>query len=105
MVDKKQWFKEFYQIKDGCQCDGFYASKRRAKVILEEVSEPKYKMYEAVVIAIEPLEEFEIKGVRNCLKYVDFLKFNDIEMQAYNDKLKAADAYDINAIPKEIANV
>lgn len=63
MVDKKQWFKEFYQIKDGCQWDGFYASKRRAKVILEEVSEPKYKMYEAVVIAIEPLEEFEIKGV------------------------------------------
>ena len=60
MVDKKQWFKEFYQIKDGCQWDGFYASKRRAKVILEEVSEPKYKMYEAVVIAIEPLEEFGI---------------------------------------------
>ena len=43
MVDKKQWFKEFHQIKDGCQWDGFYASKRRAKVILEEVSDPKYK--------------------------------------------------------------
>ena len=63
MVDKKRWFKEFYQIKDGCQSDGFYASKRKAKVILEEVSEPKRKMYETVVIAIEPLEEFAIKGV------------------------------------------
>lgn len=62
-MDKKQWFKEFYQIKDGCQRDGFYASKRRAKVILEEVSEPKRKMYEAVVIAIIPLEEFRIQGV------------------------------------------
>ena len=40
-----------------------------------------------------------------CLKYVDFLKFNDMEMQVYNDKLKAADAYDINTIPKEITNV
>ena len=28
-----------------------------------------------------------------------------MEMQAYNDKLKAADAYDINTIPKEITNV
>lgn len=63
MVDKKQWFKEFYQIKDGCQGDGFYASKRQAKVILEEVSEPKRKMYEAVVIAIIPLEEFKIQCV------------------------------------------
>ena len=63
MVDKKQWFKEFYQIKDGCQGDGFYASKRQTKVILEEVSEPKRKMYEAVVIAIIPLEEFRIQGV------------------------------------------
>lgn len=40
-----------------------------------------------------------------CLKYVDFLKFNDMEMQAYNDKLKAANAYDINAVPKEMINV
>lgn len=63
MADKKRWFKEFYQIKDGCQGDGFYASKRQAKVILEEVSEPKRKMYEVVVIAIMPLEEFEIQGV------------------------------------------
>ena len=40
-----------------------------------------------------------------CLKYVDFLKFNDMEMQVYNDKLKATDAYDINAIPREMTNV
>ena len=49
--------------------------------------------------------ESDTQYISWCLKYVDFLKFNDMEMQAYNDKLKAADAYDINAIPKEMANV
>ena len=28
-----------------------------------------------------------------------------MEMQAYNDKLKATDPYDINAIPREMTNV
>ena len=49
--------------------------------------------------------ESDIQYISWCLKYVDFLKFNDMEMQAYNDKLKAADAYDINMITKEITNV
>ena len=49
--------------------------------------------------------EYDTQYISWCLKYVDFLKFNDMEMQAYNDKLKAADAYDINTTPKEITNV
>ena len=48
--------------------------------------------------------ESDTQYISWCLKYVDFLKFNDMEMQAYNYKLKAADAYDINTIPKEITN-
>ena len=49
--------------------------------------------------------ECDTQYISWCLKYVDFLKFNDMEMQVYNDKLKATDAYDINAIPREMTNV
>ena len=49
--------------------------------------------------------ESDTQYISWCLKYVDFLKFNDMEMQAYNDKLKVTDTDDINAIPKEITNV
>lgn len=48
---------------------------------------------------------YDTQYISWCLKYVDFLKFNDMEMQVYNDKLKATDAYDINAIPREMTNV
>ena len=49
--------------------------------------------------------ESDTQYISWCLKYVDFLKFNDMEMQAYNDKLKVTDTDDINVIPKEITNV
>ena len=49
--------------------------------------------------------ESDTQYISWCLKYVDFLKFNDMEMQAYNNKLKDTDAYDINENTKEIDNV
>ena len=49
--------------------------------------------------------ESDIQYISWRLKYVDFLKFNDMEMQIYNDKLKATDAYNINSIPREMTNV